>query len=93
MPAKIESTHQLIKKKLVVYRRPDSDAWQCRYTVDGKKWHEAKFTIINFDILKNFHTLQEKNKRLLKTESISILKKFISFRIMNCKFTNVYRIF
>jgi len=31
--------------------------------VDGKKWHEAKFTIINFDILKNFHTLQDKNKK------------------------------
>jgi SWI/SNF-related matrix-associated actin-dependent regulator 1 of chromatin subfamily A len=25
--------------------------------IDGKKWSEAKFTIINFDILKNFHTL------------------------------------
>lgn len=25
--------------------------------IDGKKWKEAKFTIINFDILKNFHTL------------------------------------
>lgn len=30
--------------------------------VDGKKWQEAKFTIINFDILKNFHTLKDKNK-------------------------------
>ena len=28
--------------------------------VDGKKWKEAKFTIINFDILKNFHTLKTK---------------------------------
>jgi SWI/SNF-related matrix-associated actin-dependent regulator 1 of chromatin subfamily A len=28
--------------------------------VDGKKWKEAKFTIINFDILKNFHTLKDK---------------------------------
>jgi len=27
--------------------------------IDGKKWSEAKFTIINFDILKNFHTLVE----------------------------------
>ncbi len=27
--------------------------------VDGKKWKEAKFTIINFDILKNFHTLEK----------------------------------
>ena len=34
--------------------------------VDGKKWKEAKFTIINFDILKNFHTLKDKKK--LNTE-------------------------
>lgn len=39
MPAKIESTHQLIDRKLVVYQRPTSDVWQCRYTVNGKKWH------------------------------------------------------
>lgn len=25
--------------------------------IDGKKWGKAKFTIINYDILKNFHTL------------------------------------
>lgn len=25
--------------------------------IDGKKWKDAKFVIINFDILKNFHTL------------------------------------
>jgi len=38
MPAKIESTHQLINKKLVVYQRPTSEVWQCRYTLDNKKW-------------------------------------------------------
>ena len=30
--------------------------------IDGKKWDEAKFTIINFDILKNFHTLSDGKK-------------------------------
>lgn len=30
--------------------------------IDGRRWSEAKFTIINFDILKNFHTLVDKNK-------------------------------
>lgn len=39
MPAKIESTHQLIDRKLVIYQRPTSEVWQCRYTVNGKKWH------------------------------------------------------
>ena len=31
--------------------------------IDGKKWSEAKFTIINFDILKNFHTLKDKKDK------------------------------
>lgn len=31
--------------------------------IDGKKWKEAKFTVINFDILKNFHTLAEKKSK------------------------------
>ncbi len=31
--------------------------------IDGKKWNDAKFTIINFDILKNFHTLSTGKKR------------------------------
>lgn len=31
--------------------------------IDGKKWKDAKFVIINFDILKNFHTLEVKGKK------------------------------
>lgn len=30
--------------------------------IDGKKFSNAKFTIINFDILKNFHTIVKKGK-------------------------------
>jgi SWI/SNF-related matrix-associated actin-dependent regulator 1 of chromatin subfamily A len=30
--------------------------------IDGKKFSDSKFTIINFDILKNFHTLVKKGK-------------------------------
>lgn len=30
--------------------------------IDGKVWSKAKFTIINFDILKNFHSLPTKEK-------------------------------
>lgn len=32
--------------------------------IDGKKWSDAKFTIINFDILKNFHTLKDKKSKI-----------------------------
>lgn len=58
------------KKILIVCPSSTKINWQreinvfCDDTaiVDGKKWQEAKFTIINFDILKNFHTLKDKNK-------------------------------
>lgn len=32
----IKSTHTLLDRKLVLYRRENSGAWQCRYKVDGK---------------------------------------------------------
>lgn len=31
--------------------------------VEGRKWNKAKFTIINYDILKNFHTLGDGKKK------------------------------
>lgn len=36
MPKKLKTTHQIIPQQLVVYQRPTSDVWQCRYKVDGK---------------------------------------------------------
>lgn len=36
MPKQIKSTHTLLDRKLVLYRRENSGAWQCRYKVDGK---------------------------------------------------------
>ena len=42
--------------------------------IDGKKWSEAKFTIINFDILKNFHTLIE-GRRQLTPEELLLVKR------------------
>ena len=42
--------------------------------IDGKKWNEAKFTIINFDILKNFHTLKD-SKKTKKDEPEPVLNR------------------
>ena len=58
------------KKILVVCPSSTKINWEreinvfCNDTtiIDGKKFSEAKFTIINFDILKNFHTLVKKGK-------------------------------
>lgn len=36
--------------------------------VSSNQWSEAKFTIINYDILKNFHTIKEKDKEYQEWE-------------------------
>ena len=36
MPVKVESTHIILPRELIVYLRSDSDVWQCRLKVDNK---------------------------------------------------------
>lgn len=36
MPQKVETTHVILPRELVVYQRSDSDTWQCRLKVDNK---------------------------------------------------------
>ena len=36
MPPKVESTHVILPRELIVYQRSDSDVWQCRVKVDNK---------------------------------------------------------
>ena len=40
MPAKVQSTHEILPRQLIVYRRSRSGAWQCRFKVDGT-WQRA----------------------------------------------------
>jgi integrase len=40
MPAKVDSTYEVLPRQLIVYRRSRSGAWQCRYKVDGV-WQRA----------------------------------------------------
>ena len=37
MPEKVETTHVILPRELIVYQRDDSDVWQCRLKV-GNKW-------------------------------------------------------
>lgn len=39
MPLKRDDTHQLIDRELIIYKRPDSEHWQCRYKLDEKWYH------------------------------------------------------
>ncbi len=36
MPEKVETTHTILPRELIVYQRGDSDVWQCRLKVDSK---------------------------------------------------------
>lgn len=40
MPEKRDDTHQLIERQLVLFRRPTTDVWYCRYKID-EKWYTA----------------------------------------------------
>jgi SNF2 family DNA or RNA helicase len=48
--------------------------------IDGKRWDKAKFTIINYDILKNFHTLQDKDIKKALPENL------LNRQLVNAKF-------
>ena len=68
------------KKILVVCPSSAKINWEreinvfCNETaiIEGKKWNDAKFTIINFDILKNFHTLIEGRRELTEEEALLV---------------------
>jgi SWI/SNF-related matrix-associated actin-dependent regulator 1 of chromatin subfamily A len=51
--------------------------------IDGKKWSEAKFTIINFDILKNFHTIVDR-KKLKEKGQIEINRDLVNSEFDLC---------
>ena len=44
--------------------------------IDGKKWNRNNFTIINYDILKNFHTMPKKAKKAKKGDKVEPIVKF-----------------
>ena len=58
MPVKIETTHVILERQLIIYRRSHSGAWQCRYKCDG---HWQRGTTKETDLKKAI----ERAKRLL----------------------------
>jgi len=46
--------------------------------IDSRKWSDAKFTIINFDILKNFHTLVDPRVRMEEGEEMVINRDLVN---------------
>lgn len=52
--------------------------------VDGKKWDTSKFTIINFDILKNFHTLPPTKKPKENEPQIELIRDMANTKFDLC---------
>lgn len=48
MAAQKSTTHTLVERQLVLFQRPRSTVWQCRYQVDGK-WQRESTKERNFD--------------------------------------------
>ena len=46
--------------------------------VEGKNWDSAKFTIINYDILKNFHTLLEPRRQYTDEELLACNRELVN---------------
>lgn len=60
MPAKREDTHQLIERELVVFKRPNTEVWYCRYKIE-----DTWFTV----------TTKERDLGKAKTAAQKILAK------------------
>lgn len=43
------------------------------YIVEGKKWEDADFVIVNYDIIKNFYDLKEKENSLISNSKFDLV--------------------
>lgn len=82
MPQKVETTHVILPRELVVYQRSDSDAWQCRLKVD-KKWLSR--TTKERDLARAI----ERAKRLLFETQ---LRKEANFPVITRKFRDIAKL-
>ena len=82
MPEKLESTFQLLPKKLIVYKRAHSLAWQCRYKCDGR-WQRASTKEIELK------PATERAKRLMIEAEI---RKASNLPVVTRKFRDIARL-
>lgn len=82
MPEKLDSTYEIYPRELVLYKRPNSTVWQCRYKVDGK-W------LIASTKLRDREKAIEKAKDLKR---IAELKKEANIPVVTKKFKDIARL-
>lgn len=82
MPEKLDSTYEIYPRELILYKRPNSTVWQCRYKVDGK-W------LIASTKLRDREKAIEKAKDLKR---IAELKKEANIPVITKKFKDIARL-
>jgi integrase len=76
MSEKKDTTHILVPRKLVLFQRPRSEVWQCRFQMDGK-WQRASTNSYDFEEAKEkaFDLIQEAGFRK-RMNFVPITRKF-----------------
>ncbi len=82
MPEKLDSTYEIYPRELILYKRPKSTVWQCRYKVDGE-W------LIASTKLRDREKAIEKAKDLKR---IAELKKEANLPVVTKKFKDIARL-
>ena len=52
-PQSSPKTHSLLKGKIILFRRPNSSNWQCRFKLGNGQWHAASTIIEDLDSAHN----------------------------------------
>lgn len=77
MPEKRDDTHQLIERKLVLFKRPTTAAWYCRYKIDDK-WITATTKELDLEKAKSAaHQILVK-AQVMKEQNLPVLSKRFS---------------
>jgi len=77
MPEKRDDTHQLIDRELVLFKRPTTAAWYCRYKIDGK-WITATTKELDLKKAKKAANQILVKAQVMKEQNLPVLSKRFS---------------
>lgn len=77
MPEKRDDTHQLIERELVLFKRPTTAAWYCRYKIDDK-WITATTKELDLKKAKKAAHQILMKAQVLKEQNLPVLSKRFS---------------
>jgi integrase len=77
MPEKRDDTHQLIERELVLFKRPTTAAWYCRYKIDDQ-WITATTKELDLKKAKKVANQILMRAQVLKEQNLPVLSKRFS---------------